>query len=273
MAEAVGEQGGWAAVVKQKAEPVLRKRNNFNRHFSFLVIQDGGFEHWGITDKMPLIAKQREYWGFIPFYGKPGLRCDKFHAWPQIVSKPSLNLASCYQPTLFYSLAQIRANAVSTTWLKICIFFIFHSLIWANFFCLVLLWVFLILRLVLKDDNHGSWLWICVGCFLMLRKNIGYLKCDSFKAGGFCWFFMGSSKKSCIFLILREERGKIERFPPLSCSCVSMVVLARVTLANNLSDFAFVPHSCVASAVMGWNCSNSYKLDLAAVRQDDFSAF
>lgn len=133
------EQGGWPAVVQQKAEPVLRKRNNFKRNLSFLVVHDDGAAHWGTTDEMALIAKQR-YWGFIPFDGKPGLCCDKFHTWPQIVSKPSLNLDSYYQPTPFYSFVQIRATAVPTAWLKTYILLISLWLIWALFFLVLFCW-------------------------------------------------------------------------------------------------------------------------------------
>lgn len=50
MARAAGEQGGQAAVVRQKAEPVLRKRSNSKRNLSFLVIQADGVVHWGTTD-------------------------------------------------------------------------------------------------------------------------------------------------------------------------------------------------------------------------------
>lgn len=70
MARAAGEQGGQAAVVRQKAEPVLRKRSNFKRNLSFLVIQADGVVHWGTTDKMALIAKERGVLGFHSFLWK-----------------------------------------------------------------------------------------------------------------------------------------------------------------------------------------------------------
>lgn len=66
----VGEQGRWTAVVRQKAEPVLRKRSNFKRNLSLLVIQADGVAHLGTTDKMALIAKQREVLGFHFFLWK-----------------------------------------------------------------------------------------------------------------------------------------------------------------------------------------------------------
>lgn len=66
----VGEQGGWTAVVRQKIEAVLRKRSNFKINLSLLVIQADGVAHLGTTDKMALIAKQREVLGFHSFLWK-----------------------------------------------------------------------------------------------------------------------------------------------------------------------------------------------------------
>ena len=46
-----------------------------------------------------------------------------------------------------------------------------------------------------------------------------------------------------------------------------------MTFANNLSEFGFVPHSCVTAAKVDGNGSNTHKLGLAAARRDDFSTF
>lgn len=77
---------------------------------------------------------------------------------------------------------------------------------------------------------------MAVGCMLAhfsryIKMRAEYLKCDlALKQWGICEFFMGSSRKYFIVLILKEEKGEIKRFfsfwfPPLGCSCVSMVVV------------------------------------------------
>lgn len=96
------------------------------------------------------------------------------------------------------------------------------------------------------------------GCVLAdfscyVKMHAKYLKCDlALEQWVFLLFFLGSSRKYFIFLILKEEKGEIKRSSLFSSLCWAVAAFCcsytRMTFANNLSDFVFVPHSCVTSS-------------------------